>query len=109
MVTGDKNGHATSDSEVKTDIITLTRFLTEAQHELGSYATGDFTYALPRHQMLQNITTESSCIKQTAMPRPSILIQEYCVSHPPVPRLLELKTTEHLQQDKWKLTKDKIL
>jgi len=31
------------DGEVKTDIITLTRFLTESQAELGAHATGDFT------------------------------------------------------------------
>lgn len=31
------------DSEVKTDIITLTRFLTEKQAEIGHLATGDFT------------------------------------------------------------------
>jgi fructose-1,6-bisphosphatase I len=31
-------------SEVKTDIITLTRFLTEEQHRLGPHATGDFTW-----------------------------------------------------------------
>ncbi|KAF8254174.1 inositol phosphatase [Wilcoxina mikolae CBS 423.85] len=38
------NGTGSSESaEVKTDIITLTRFLTEKQHDLGSHATGDFT------------------------------------------------------------------
>jgi len=40
---GHSNGKTDSDSEVKTDIITLTRFLTEKQHDLGSHATGDFT------------------------------------------------------------------
>jgi fructose-1,6-bisphosphatase I len=39
---GPQNG--TGDGEVKTDIITLTRFLTERQNELGNNATGDFTY-----------------------------------------------------------------
>lgn len=29
--------------DINTDIITLTRFLTEEQHKLGSHATGDFT------------------------------------------------------------------
>ncbi|KAL7273806.1 Fructose-1,6-bisphosphatase [Rhizina undulata] len=37
------NGKENADSEVKTDIITLTRFLTEQQTKLGSFATGDFT------------------------------------------------------------------
>ncbi|KAH8150143.1 uncharacterized protein LAJ45_05829 [Morchella importuna] len=37
------NGKSNADAEIKTDIITLTRYLTEAQHDLGSYATGDFT------------------------------------------------------------------
>lgn len=41
------NGKSNADAEIKTDIITLTRYLTEAQHDLGSYATGDFTCALP--------------------------------------------------------------
>jgi len=40
--TGNGSGHH-GDSEVKTDIITLTRFLTEEQHRLGPHATGDFT------------------------------------------------------------------
>ena len=35
---GDNHG-----PEVKTNIITLTRFLTEGQAELGDHATGDFT------------------------------------------------------------------
>ncbi|KAI5802259.1 fructose-1,6-bisphosphatase class 1/Sedoheputulose-1,7-bisphosphatase [Pyronema domesticum] len=35
--------HGTGDGEVKTNIITLTRFLTERQNELGNHATGDFT------------------------------------------------------------------
>lgn len=37
------NGNGSADTTVKTDIITLTRFLTEEQHKLGSHATGDFT------------------------------------------------------------------
>lgn len=37
------NGKSNADTEIKTDIITLTRYLTETQHDLGSYATGDFT------------------------------------------------------------------
>lgn len=41
--TGNGSGHH-GDSEVKTDIITLTRFLTEEQHRLGPHATGDFTF-----------------------------------------------------------------
>jgi len=41
--TGNGSGRH-GDSEVKTDIITLTRFLTEEQHRLGPHATGDFTF-----------------------------------------------------------------
>ncbi|KAK6541278.1 Fructose-1,6-bisphosphatase, variant 3 [Orbilia ellipsospora] len=42
----EQNGHSNGfkvNSEIQTDIITLTRYLTETQHALGSTATGDFT------------------------------------------------------------------
>jgi hypothetical protein len=43
-----ENGHnGNGITPVPTDIITLTRFLTEQQSKLGSYATGDFTFVAP--------------------------------------------------------------
>ncbi|KAF3905381.1 hypothetical protein ABW21_db0204018 [Orbilia brochopaga] len=39
---GNGNGFKVN-SEVQTDIVTLTRYLTETEHSLGSTATGDFT------------------------------------------------------------------
>ena len=49
MATNGANGTthpSTSNEQVKTDIVTLTRFLTEEQAK-HKEATGDFTYGLP--------------------------------------------------------------
>ena len=49
MATNGANGTTdppTSTEQIKTDIITLTRFLTEEQAK-HKEATGDFTYGLP--------------------------------------------------------------
>ncbi|KAJ6262780.1 hypothetical protein Dda_1337 [Drechslerella dactyloides] len=39
-------------SEVQTDIVTLTRYLTESEHALGTTATGDFTYYIRRATLI---------------------------------------------------------
>lgn len=55
------NEHADADAQIKTDIITLTRYLTEAQHDLGSYATGDFTYVLTWPLLLPKLIFQTDC------------------------------------------------
>ena len=41
-----------ADHAIDTDIITLTRYLTEQEHKLPTHATGDFTYAHCRYIVL---------------------------------------------------------
>lgn len=68
--------------KINTDIVTLTRFLTEEQTK-HKEATGDFTYA---EQILktckQSFEALTHCI-QSVVPRPTILFQIYRVLHPP--------------------------
>ena len=63
---------------INTDIITLTRFLTEEQTK-HKEATGDFTYVVPYNG---RIPAANMSAPQTPLPRPSVRIQEHILLHP---------------------------
>ena len=73
--------------KINTNIVTLTRFLTEEQSKHPE-ATGDFTYlttpppSLPSDAFPSQSLTNTSTIKPP-MPRPPILLQINRLLHPP--------------------------
>jgi hypothetical protein len=65
--------------KVNTDIVTLTRFLTEEQAK-HKEATGDFTYA---YRPLQECFKMLIFLIQITLPCSPIFLQKYCILHPP--------------------------
>jgi hypothetical protein len=75
------NGNGENRGEkVNTDIITLTRFLTEEQSK-HKEATGDFTYVHHSYDQVKLCKTDR-CGYQTTLPCLAIRIQEHCLLHP---------------------------
>lgn len=68
--------------KINTDIVTLTRFLTEEQTK-HKEATGDFTYAVNSLSMSIHSPTMLILITKPAMPCSTILLQIHCLLHPP--------------------------
>lgn len=77
MTTNGANGttHApASNEQVKTDIITLTRFLTEEQAKHRE-ATGDFTYGTIKLSPAPSVHPPLILPLQPPLPRPPVLFQ----------------------------------
>jgi hypothetical protein len=70
------NGVDVPGEKINTDIVTLTRFLTEEQTK-HKEATGDFTFVPSRLLVIPKLT-----FLQTTLPRPPILLQIHRVLHP---------------------------
>lgn len=73
------NGGSVQEEKINTDIVTLTRFLTEEQAK-HKEATGDFTYAKTTSLSLADILTRI----QTSLPCLTILLQVDSLLHPPI-------------------------
>ena len=68
--------------KINTDIVTLTRFLTEEQRK-HKEATGDFTYVCTSPSMSIRPDTMLTFLTKPTMPRSAILLQIHCLLHPP--------------------------
>ena len=68
--------------KVNTDIVTLTRFLTEEQTK-HKEATGDFTYVIHSSATSIRPCTMLILISKATMPCSAVLLQIHCLLHPP--------------------------
>ena len=68
--------------KINTNIVTLTRFLTEEQSK-HKEATGDFTYVFDPLPVNIRSRTVLIPVSKTAMPCSTILLQVNCLLHPP--------------------------
>ena len=66
--------------KINTDIVTLTRFLTEEQSK-HKEATGEFTYVFNPLSISSPIMLTP--VLKTTMPRSTIFLQVHCLLHPP--------------------------
>lgn len=73
---------AASHEKINTDIVTLTRFLTEEQSK-HKEATGEFTYVF--YSLSMNIWPPQMLmpVSKPTVPRSTILLQIHCLLHPP--------------------------
>ena len=68
--------------KINTDIVTLTRFLTEEQRK-HKEATGDFTYVCNSSPTSIRPDTRLTLLTKPTMPRSAILLQIHCLLYPP--------------------------
>lgn len=68
--------------KINTDIVTLTRFLTEEQSK-HKEATGEFTYAFSILSMSISHPLMLMPIFKPTMPRSAVFLQIHCLLHPP--------------------------
>lgn len=68
--------------KINTDIVTLTRFLTEEQSK-HKEATGDFTYVFDLLFMSIRFPTMLIFVSKPAMPCSTVLLQIHRLLHPP--------------------------
>ena len=68
--------------KINTDIVTLTRFLTEEQRK-HKEATGDFTYACNSISTSIRPDTMLTLLTKPTMPRSAVFLQIHCLLHSP--------------------------
>lgn len=75
-------GAPVAQEKINTDIVTLTRFLTEEQSK-HKEATGDFTYVFNPLFMSIRSPTQLIPVSKPVMPCSTILLQINCLLHSP--------------------------